>query len=388
MANALTKVTGNVIDSTTNITAGIITATSFVGSGANLTGVASTDNIRTNTNATFLQNINVTGIVTAAGVNASGVITATSSIVGSAVTINASGINATGVITATSSIVGSAVTINASGINATGVITATSFSGSGANLTGLAATANVTTSSLVVIGVSTVAAGTTAAPSITPTGDSNTGIFFPSADTVAFAEGGAEALRIDSSGNLKLSTAATSILNSSGNKILNQTGSILQVVSTQYETATTVSQSATTHADMPFSVNITPTTSTSLMLVSFSLMGETGSEAYNAMAAFARTISGTRTVVLPSSYGSRNPGIVSWNDTFGSGNDNNSTPGGFYCHMFPDSGRPANTNTITYTPTASQQAASTFYLNRTAGDTNNHFFERGISWITVMEVAA
>ena len=45
--------------------AGIVTATQFVGSGANLTGVASTENIRTNTNATFLQNINVSGTVTA-----------------------------------------------------------------------------------------------------------------------------------------------------------------------------------------------------------------------------------------------------------------------------------------------------------------------------------
>jgi len=144
----------------TNVNAaGVITATSFSGSGANLTGVASTDNIRTNTNATFLQSVNVTGIVTAAGVNASG------------------------------------------------VITATSFSGSGANLTGLAATANVTTSSLVVIGVSTVAAGSAAAPSITPTGDSDTGIFFPAADTIAFGEGGAEAARIDSSGRLLLGTS-------------------------------------------------------------------------------------------------------------------------------------------------------------------------------------
>jgi len=92
MANALTKVTGNVIDSTTNITAGIITATSFVGSGANLTGVASTDNIRTNTNATFLQNINVTGIVTASGANVSGVSTFTTVKVGTAATIDSSGV--------------------------------------------------------------------------------------------------------------------------------------------------------------------------------------------------------------------------------------------------------------------------------------------------------
>ena len=52
---------------------GVCTATSFVGSGANLTGVASTENIRTNTNATFLQNVNVSGTTTVAGnINANG----------------------------------------------------------------------------------------------------------------------------------------------------------------------------------------------------------------------------------------------------------------------------------------------------------------------------
>ena len=44
---------------------GVVTATSFSGSGALLTGVASTENIRTNTNATFLQNVNVSGTTTA-----------------------------------------------------------------------------------------------------------------------------------------------------------------------------------------------------------------------------------------------------------------------------------------------------------------------------------
>jgi hypothetical protein len=53
-------------------------------------------------------------------------------------------------------------------------------------------------------GVTTVQAGTAAAPAITTTGDTNTGIFFPAADTIAFAEGGVEAMRIDASGNLGL----------------------------------------------------------------------------------------------------------------------------------------------------------------------------------------
>jgi uncharacterized membrane protein len=47
-----------------------------------------------------------------------------------------------------------------------------------------------------------VPAGTVSLPSISTTGDTNTGIFFPSADTIAFTEGGAEAMRIDSSGNV------------------------------------------------------------------------------------------------------------------------------------------------------------------------------------------
>ena len=46
---------------------GIVTATSFAGDGSSLTGVASTENIRTNTNATFLQNINVSGTSTIGG---------------------------------------------------------------------------------------------------------------------------------------------------------------------------------------------------------------------------------------------------------------------------------------------------------------------------------
>ena len=61
-------------------TTGIITASNFVGSGEGLTGVASTDNIQTATDATFLANVNISGITTLANTKISGITTTTNKI--------------------------------------------------------------------------------------------------------------------------------------------------------------------------------------------------------------------------------------------------------------------------------------------------------------------
>jgi hypothetical protein len=49
--------------------------------------------------------------------------------------------------------------------------------------------------------------GSASTPAVRGT-DTNTGIFFPAADTIAFAEGGAEVARFDSSGNLGIGTSS------------------------------------------------------------------------------------------------------------------------------------------------------------------------------------
>ena len=84
---------------------GIVTASNFVGDGTNLTGVASTDNIRTNTNATFLQNVNVSGSTTIGAV-------------------------------------GTGITLSQDGdAFFSGIVTATSFKGDGSALTGIGVSA-------------------------------------------------------------------------------------------------------------------------------------------------------------------------------------------------------------------------------------------------------
>ena len=107
------------------------------------------------------------------GVVVSGVGTFSSqvSIAGTLTYEDVTNIDAVGVVTARTG-----VKVLAGGINAVGVVTATSFSGNGSALTGIAATDNIDTNTIRVSGVSTFTEVVNASSDVRVTGNLNAGI--------------------------------------------------------------------------------------------------------------------------------------------------------------------------------------------------------------------
>jgi hypothetical protein len=129
------------------VVTGVVTATSFSGSGANLTGIDATalkdgnGTVRVQANTTGAV---VTGIATAT--TFSGNITGVAATFSGAVSVggtltyeDVTNVDSVGMVTARNG-----VKVLAGGINAVGVVTATSFEGSGANLTGIDALPSLT----------------------------------------------------------------------------------------------------------------------------------------------------------------------------------------------------------------------------------------------------
>ena len=92
-----------------------------------------------------------------------------------------------------------------------------------------------------------LAAGSVSAPSLSANGDSNTGIFFPAADTIAFAEGGVESGRFTSTGALQLANNLT--FTGTGNRITGDFSNATLANRVSFQTST--ANSATTVFAIP-----------------------------------------------------------------------------------------------------------------------------------------
>lgn len=152
-------------------------------------------------------------------------------------------------------------------------------------------------------------------------------------------------------------------------------GAILQVVTTnKTDTFTT---SSTSYADVTgLSVTVTPSSSTSKILVSLS-MCFSGDNTTNA---YVRLVRGSTEIAVGDANGSRVQFTVS--NYQGSSASNFAPTSGV---LFLDS--PATTSATTYKVQMRNQGTGTLYVNRSPSYSNNADSGTGISIITVMEVA-
>jgi hypothetical protein len=162
------------------------------------------------------------------------------------------------------------------------------------------------------------------------------------------------------------------------------TGSVLQVVNTAKTDTFVSSATVTDTAVTGLTVSITPTSSSSKILIICNL-GIAAENAQGGAAKLTRTIGASTTQLsLADSAGSRSRGSFAGSGYRGAGTN--------YLIMmmhqsltFLDS--PATTSAITYGVQVSSLNTGT-YINRTGNDTDTADMYRGVSYITVLEIAA
>ena len=169
-------------------------------------------------------------------------------------------------------------------------------------------------------------------------------------------------------------------------------GKILQTVSVSdsvRETTGSVSMSsANTYYDTPFAVTITPSSTSSKILLMGHIMGEFTQEDYVHMWRIERAISGGSTTNIQAATAGSRPLGISVPPAGIYVNNIDSTPTVFTWSGLIDA--PSTTSAITYTlqVNSTQSTSVTFYYNRTKTDSDAIDYERGLSWITAQEIAA
>ena len=142
-----------------------------------------------------------------------------------------------------------------------------------------------------------------------------------------------------------------------------------------------------TYVDIPNqNVTITPSSASNKILIMFHQIGETNYDTHHYVMGLKRAISGGATTIIEgAAAGNRTQMLTTL--TRSHGTDNVASVDAAHCSGYLDS--PNTTSAITYTVQV-QDAENTnyYYYNRTANDDDTKYRERGLSWITVMEIAA
>jgi len=94
--------------------------------------------------------------------------------------------------------------------------------------------------------------GSASAPSLYPKNDTNTGIFFPAADTFSTATGGTERLRIDSSGNVGIGTSSPTTKLA----VLSSSAAVLESIKSTNTTAQTALLQVLNDTDTPINLGV------------------------------------------------------------------------------------------------------------------------------------
>ena len=163
-------------------------------------------------------------------------------------------------------------------------------------------------------------------------------------------------------------------------------GKILQVKTFQKTDSASYSpDSQLVFKDTGMTLDITPSATTSKILVSFVLFGDEEGNSIGHYFRVKRAISGGSTTFITAADQGQRTGTL-----FIGGMGNNSTGGSTPTQItmadYVDS--PSTTSAITYTIQHTSHGSNRFYLNKTEDTNNQDAREDGISWITVKEVVA
>ena len=170
------------------------------------------------------------------------------------------------------------------------------------------------------------------------------------------------------------------------------TGNILQVVSTNVDSTSSVSMSTqySFYEITALTTNITTTAANSKILVSAGIGGESDDVDHCIYFRCGRVIGGSLSYIFKGADASNRSAMLGIHNQGYTSSNQSSTPSSNSFPNMLDSPNQAAGTTITYKffVASSNGASATYYLNRTVDDTDSAGYERLFSYLTLMEVAA